>query len=179
MERAIARAGLMSPGEDEMCYIMFSGMGEVALGRLLRLYNRVWEDGQLPKSWKEAVVIPIRKPGKDPTKPTSYRPIALTSHVCKVMERMIMDRLVYFLEKRELITWGTMDPVLCLEDEIRKAQVNKETVVAVFFDVEKAYDMMWKEGLMIKMEKMGIGGRAFNWVKDFLYGRSIRVRVGK
>jgi len=45
--------------------------------------------------------------------------------------------------------------------------------------VEKAYDMMWKEGLMIKMEKMGIGGRAFNWVKDFLYGRSIRVRVGK
>jgi len=91
MERAIARAGLMSPGEDEMCYIMFSGMGEVASGKLLRLYNRViysviWEDGQLPKSWKEAVAIPIRKPGKDPTKPTSYRPIALKSHVCKVME---------------------------------------------------------------------------------------------
>jgi len=101
---------------------------------------------------------------------------------------MITDRLVYFLEKRELITScpsgfrkgrGTMDPVLCLEDKIRKAQVSKKTVVAVFFDVEKAYDMMWKEGLMIKLDKMGIGGRAFNWVKDFLYGRSIRVRVGK
>ena len=40
-----------------------------------------------------------------------------------------------------------MDPVLCLESEVRKDQVNKETVVAVFFDVEKAYDMMWKERL--------------------------------
>jgi len=40
-----------------------------------------------------------------------------------------------------------MDPVVCLEDDIRKAQVNKETVAAVFFDVEKAYDMLWREGL--------------------------------
>lgn len=63
-----------------------------------------------------------------------------------------------------------MDAVLCLEDEMRKAQVNKETVVAVFFDVEKAYDMLWKEGLMIKLCKMGIGGRIFNWVKTGLTG---------
>lgn len=43
---------------------------------------------------------------------------------------------------------GTMDPVLCLEDEIRKSQINRESVVAVFLDVEKAYDMMWREGLI-------------------------------
>ncbi len=72
-----------------------------------------------------------------------------------------------------------MDPVLCLEDEIRKSQVNRESVVAVFLDVEKAYDMMWKEGLLIKLHLLGVGGRAFNWVKDFLYGRSIRVTIGK
>lgn len=72
-----------------------------------------------------------------------------------------------------------MDPVFCLEDEIRKSQVNRETVVAVFLDVEKAYDMMWKEGLLIKLDILGLGGRAFNWVKDFLYGRSIRVKIGK
>lgn len=40
---------------------------------------------------------------------------------------------------------GTMDPVLCLEHEIRRAQVNTELVVTVFFDVEKAYGMMWKD----------------------------------
>ena len=36
-------------------------------------------EGKIPSVWKEAVVIPIRKPGKDPGKPSSYRPIALMS----------------------------------------------------------------------------------------------------
>ncbi len=40
-----------------------------------------------------------------------------------------------------------MDAVLCLESDIRKVQVNKEDLVGVFFDVEKVYDMIWKEGL--------------------------------
>lgn len=55
-----------------------------------------------------------------------------------------------------------MDPLVYLEDAIRRAQVNKESVVAVFFDIEKAYDMMWKEGLLIKLSHMGIKGRIFN-----------------
>ena len=48
----------------------------------------------------------------------------------------------------------------------------------MFFDIENAYDMMWKEGLLIKLTKIGVGGRAFNWVKDFLFGRKIQVRIG-
>ena len=57
------------------------------------------------------------------------------------MEHMITERLTYFLESRELVLShqsgcrkgrGTMDPVLCLEAEVRKAQVNKETIVTVF-----------------------------------------------
>lgn len=52
-----------------------------------------------------------------------------------------------------------MDPVECLENEIRKAhrKVNKESVQATFFNIEKAYDMLWKELLLITFLKMGIG----------------------
>lgn len=87
------------------------------------------------------------------------------------MERIINDRLVYTVETKGLIQnyqsgfrrgRGTMDPLVYLEDAIRRAQVNKESVVAVFFDIEKAYDMMWKEGLLIKLSHMGIKGRIFN-----------------
>ena len=101
---------------------------------------------------------------------------------------VITERLTYFPESRGLVSphqsgfrngRGTMDPLLCLEAEVRKAQVKDETVVAVFFDVEKVYDMMWKEGLLIKLDIMGVGGRTYNWIKDFLFGRFIQVRGGK
>lgn len=63
-----------------------------------------------------------------------------------------------------------MDPVLCLEHEIRRAQIKKENVVAVFFDFEKAHDMMWNEGLLFKLCKSGITGRMYRWIRDFLFG---------
>ncbi len=58
-----------------------------------------------------------------------------------------------------------MDSIVSLEDEIRKAFVNKESVIAVFLYIEKAYDMLWKEGLLIKLEKLSIKGRMYNWIK--------------
>lgn len=187
MRRAIARSGITAPGDDGICYIMLKHLGPLAMMNLLGLYNKVWDKGKLPTAWKEAVIIPIRKPGKDPSKPENYRPIALTSHLGKIMERMVTERLTFYFESRELLSpyqsgfrrgRGTMDPIICLETEIKKAQVNKESVMAVFFDVEKAYDMVWKEGLMIKLHNIGISGRVFNWVKSFLFERSIRVKIG-
>ncbi len=72
-----------------------------------------------------------------------------------------------------------MDPIICLETGVKKAQVNKESGMAVFFEVEKAYDMIWKEGLMIKLDMMSITGIIYNWIKDFLADRFIQVRIGK
>lgn len=102
------------------------------------------------------------------------------------MERMVTERLSYKIEKREMLAnyqrgfrkgRNSMDSVIGLENEIRKAQANKRSVNAVFFDIQKAYDMMWKEGLLIKPHKMWVGGRVFNCVKDFLFGRKIKVRI--
>ena len=54
--------------------------------------------------WKEATIIPVAKPGKDSTNPSNYRPIALSSCVCKRLERMINERLIWYLESSTLIT---------------------------------------------------------------------------
>ena len=103
MIRATNRPRPTSPGKDQVCYVMLKHLGEGGFSELRYLYNRVWKEGRLPNAWKEAVVIPIRKPGKDPSKPTNYRPIALTSNICKVMERMITERLSYEIEKRGML----------------------------------------------------------------------------
>ncbi len=81
MKRAIERAGITSHGKDEICYIMLKHLGVLASIKLLGFYNEVWVKGKLPTGWKESVIIPIRKPGKDPSNPKNYRPIALTSHI--------------------------------------------------------------------------------------------------
>lgn len=56
--------------------------------------------------------------------------------------------------------------------------MNKEVLIGVFLDVEKAYDMLWKEGLLIKLERLGIKGKMYNWIMNFLFKRTIQVRVG-
>ena len=103
------------------------------------------------------------------------------------MERMITDRLVDKLEKGGFFVThqsgfrqgrSTMDAVLSLDMDIKKAMANKEAVVAVFLEIEKAYDMLWKEGLQIALYDAGIRGRMFNWIRNFLCNRSIQVRIG-
>ena len=158
-----------------------------SLDSLLRIFNQVWHTGILPDSWKEAIVIPIPKPGKDSTNPANYRPIALTSCICKTMERMVNDRLVWFLEKNKLIAAvqsgfrkqrGTLDHLVRFETFIREAFIKKEHVVSVFFDLESAYDTTWKYGIMNDLHDFGIRGRLAYFISAFLNERQFRVRVG-
>ena len=61
--------------------------------------NLIWSKGRLPSSWKHAVITPIPKIGKYPKHPNSYRPIALTSTLCKIMVRIIVNRLNWYCNK--------------------------------------------------------------------------------
>ena len=146
----------------------------------------MWETGKFPESWELATIIPIPKPGKDHTEPTNYRPIALTSCLCKTLERMINARLVWYLEINNFISpvqsgfrseRSTNDNLVRLETFVRDAFVKKEHVVAVFFDLEKAYDTTWKYGILLDLHELGVKGRLANFLESFLAERSIQVRV--
>ena len=158
-----------------------------SLQALLDIFNDMWETGTFPESWELATVIPIPKPGKDHAEPNSYRPIALTSCLCKTLERMINARLVWYLESNNLISpvqsgfrseRSTNDNLVRLETFIRDAFVAKEHVVAVFFDLEKAYDTTWRHGIMRDLHDLGIRGRLATFIENFLADRWIQVRVG-
>ena len=85
-------------GPDEIHYEFLKQLPSCSLDFLLQAFNEVWVSGKFPTSWKQATIIPIPKPGKDNTDPSNYRPIALTSCLCKTLERMINTRLIWFLE---------------------------------------------------------------------------------
>ncbi|GBN05407.1 putative RNA-directed DNA polymerase from transposon X-element [Araneus ventricosus] len=143
-----------SPGPDKIHYDLLKNLSESSLRVLLILFNRIWLEEYFPVAWRKAVVIPIPKPGKDPQIPTSCRPIALTSCLCKLMERMVNARLVHVLEENGFLSnfqsgfrygRGTIDIVLMLETAIRDAFVTKKHLVSVFFDMDK---LMTEHGAM-------------------------------
>ena len=174
-------------GPDDIHYQILKHLPSDALETLLNIMNEIWRTGKFPEDWHKAVIIPIPKPGKDKTEATNYRPIALTSCICKTMERMINDRLVWFLESNNLISgnqagfrknYSTNDHLVRLESFIRDAFIKKEHCVAIFFDLEKAYDTTWKYGIMKDLHDIGLRGRLPNFISNFLSDRSFNVRIG-
>ena len=91
-------------GPDDIRYQMLKHLPDSALDTFLHIFNGIWTTGVFPESWRLAPIIPTPKPGKDHAEPTNYRPIALTSCLCKILERMISKRLVWYLESNNLIT---------------------------------------------------------------------------
>ena len=187
LKKALKKCHDTAVGCDDIHYQFFKHLPFRSLDSLLRIFNQVWHTGILPDSWKEAIVIPIPKPGKDSTNPANYRPIAFTSCICKTMERMVNDRLVWFLEKNQIIATvqsgfrkqrGTLDHLVRFETFIREAFIKKEHVVSVFFDLESAYDTTWKYGIMNDLHDFGIRGRLAYFISAFLDERQFRVRVG-
>ena len=102
-EDAYLRTKETSPGRDCVTYRMIKVLSEESKRTILNIFNKMWTEGYIPQEWKHSTVIPIVKPGKDASKPESYRPIALTSCLCKLMERMINTRLVEYLEMERTI----------------------------------------------------------------------------
>ena len=64
----------------------------------------IWNSSIFPAEWYHVIQIPILKPGKDPTNPSSYRTISLTPTFSKLMERMVQNRLVWFMERNDIMT---------------------------------------------------------------------------
>jgi ribonuclease HI len=187
LQTALKSAHDSAVGPDNVHYQMLKHLPESALVALLDIFNNIWLTGKLPTTWSEATVIPVPKPGKDHTDPGNYRPIALTSCVCKTFERVVNARLVWFLEKNKIFTEfqsgfrkqrNTNDHLIRLESFIREGFVRREHVVSVFFDLEKAYDTTWKYGILRDLHKCGLRGRLPEFISSFLTNRYFRVRVG-
>ena len=143
---AIKQSHDSATGPDEIHYQMLKHLPESSLQALVCTFNHIWTTGDFPEDWRLATVIPIPKPGKDHAEPTNYRPIALTSCLCKTLERMINKRLIWYLESNNLLSRyqsgfragrSTNDNLVKLETFIRDAFVKKEHVVAVFLTWKK------------------------------------------
>ncbi|GBN27805.1 RNA-directed DNA polymerase from mobile element jockey [Araneus ventricosus] len=176
-----------APGPDLISYIMIQHLNSESQKNLLYLYNRIWNEYHFPTSWQHALVIPLLKPGKNSADPSNYRPIALTSCLCKLLERMVNRRLIYFLERNNLLNQNqsgfrrgrsTLDNLLALETDIRLAFLQRKHLVAIFVHIEKAYDRTWRYGILKDLYDFNLRGNLPIFIQKFLAFRKFQVRVG-
>ena len=153
---------------------------------IARLLEITMNNGILPGDWKRATVVPIHK-GGDRSLVTNYRPVSLTSVVCKQMEHAIATYL------RQV--WGANDwlyegqhgfrpgyscesQVITVCQDIADTIDNGDRMDAIIVDFSKAFDLVPHGRLLVKIANSGVEVRVVEWIKQFLTGRTQRVRVG-
>lgn len=174
-------------GPDDIPNVFLKNLPPIALEKLLSIFNVIWTRHTFPAIWRKAVVIPIHKPGKPKEEVSSYRPISLTCAAGKLLEGIINKRLLWYLEQHHLISEvqngfrpnrSTSDGITHLHTEATQAFVNGQSLIAVFFDLKRAFDTTWRAHIMHSLREMGLGGNLLYYIGNFLQNRTFRTKVG-
>jgi len=162
-----------APGIDKISYSMLNHLGDHALMQITNLFTASLTSGRLPSQWKEANIHPIPKN----TTPPSYRPISLLSCLSKTMERAILARLKHKVPHpdKNIFAYckglGTKDNLAAIHSTL-----DGKDGLAVFLDLEKAFELARREVIVHILTSRGISGKILSWTNDYLLHRKARVR---
>ncbi|GBM66122.1 RNA-directed DNA polymerase from mobile element jockey, partial [Araneus ventricosus] len=155
---------------------------------LAKIIESIMTFGYFPTRWKTATVIPILKPGKDPTVPDSYRPISLLPTFSKIAEHFILIRLNEHLEVNNVLipeqfgfreNLSTTHQLPRVTEYIAEGFSNKQKTGAVFLDIQKAFDRVWQDALIYKLINYNTPNYLIKIFTSYLHNRKFAVRVNK
>lgn len=175
-----------SSGPDDIPNFALKKLSNLAFNFLTILFNNCINNGYFPNSWKEARILPINKSVNN-LDVNNFRPISLLSNVGKVLERIILDKMMLpstcpvdpisdfqFGFRRGL---STVHALLKLQNDVIINLRNKQCTVACSIDVEKAFDSVWRDGLLSKLISLNFPRHIINILESFLSNRSFFIQI--
>ena len=131
----------------------------------------LFDSGQVPKAWKEAIITGIFKKGNG--RNFNYRPISLTPVISKLLEHIIHSHIMKHTEQHHILTdWFSCKKInrnsIQTVHDIRKSIDEKTYVDMVILDFTKAFDKVPHKRLIHKRKYDGITGLISLWIKSFL-----------
>ena len=175
-----------SPGVDGIAPKILKESVEQMFTPLAHVFNMSLQEGNVPLESKEANIIPLFKKGSR-NKSVNYRPVSLTSVICKVLETIIRDHMMDFHIKHKLINpsqhWflkarSCLTNLLCFLEEITKWVDEGSPVDVIYLDFQKAFDKVPHQRIILKLKSHGMGNSIINWIEQWVNDRRQRVVVG-
>ena len=174
-----------SPGPDGIHPMILKQCAEELALPLSIIFQESFDTAQLPSDWKSANISSIYKKGSK-QEASNYRPVSLTSVLCKVMESILKDHVTEFLlEKQWLSTsqHGFMAGRSCLTNLLEAFEAwtrlldEGHGIDVIFLDYKKAFDTVPHKRLLVKLKQLGLPVKVIAWIRDFLTGRQMRVMM--
>ena len=181
------KAGSKSVDNHNIHPKMLHKFGPNTIKLLHKLFNLCLNKGEWV--WDTANVIFLKKSGKKSySVPGSYRPISISSYVGKLLEKILSARITAFLESLGIFdanqegftaNRNTIRYLNRLHLEIKSDLLQSNTVIGLFVDFEKAFDSVWKRGLILKMFKLEIKGKVLRLIDQFLQSRKVQLNINE
>ena len=170
-------------GPDQIPTMLLKSLAAELTPTLTSFFQTSLDQGTLPQDWKSANVVPIFKKG-DKSKAENYRPVSLTSILCKLLEHILASSIMKHLDKHNILTDAQhgfrkrrsceSQLIITTEDLARNIDNKKQTDV-ILLDFSKAFDKVPHQRLLYKTNYYGIRGNHLQWIRSFLEGRTQRV----
>lgn len=177
-----------APGIDEIPIRAAKNLSHIGLEFITKIYNACLTLGYYPVAWRKAKTIPIYKSGKDPSLTSSYRPIALLPTYAKIFDKLINNEITTFCNQQNIIPdnqfgfrkhHSTTHALTQFLKRLKSSLNNKQTAIALTFDIEKAFDRIWHEGLAFKLIKNNFPLYLTKIIYSSLKDRQFQVGVGR
>lgn len=175
-----------STGFDGIPIRLVRQCSDILAPLLAYMFNLSIFQGKFPNILKTAVIVPVPKKG-DLHDITNYRPIALLSVFSKIFEKIMATNVTHFLNRFNLLNrsqhgfragHSTETATIGLVQHIYDKLDRNEYVIAMSFDLSRAFDTLHPGFFSEKISRLGLRGRINDWLVSFLENRRIKVRVG-
>lgn len=170
-------------GEDKISNRMIKEACKTAGPHILKIMNRCIAEGTFPAIWRQGYIKIIPKPGDKPANdPKSYRPITLLSSLGKLLERLIVPRLVpggiSFHDCQYGFTAGksTIDAIISVRQSVESSE--SHYVLAVFLDISGAFDNAWWPIILLKLKARGCPSNIYSLIASYFINGSTKLQLG-
>ena len=155
-----------APGPDGVVGELFQNLDAQSEEILLDIYNKIWMEGDVPRSWVEARVVTIFKNKGSDADPSSYRPISLLNSVYKIYSAMLQTRLATCFDSRLRSTQygfrsqrSTTQPLFILRRAMEWSTMTNTPLHLLFLDWKQAFDSLDHTAMLHALERFGLSSR--------------------